>query len=190
MLSSEDALSPMARTLQSDVPKVIPVNGPVEALRLSVRQTLKSDPVASELMDVECGLSVTAKSPERGRVTLRCEPEIQHGERQHFLRPTAEGTGFSRQEQKPRLSYPALGFEVTLAPGEYLVVGPTAEPLGTLGQAYFYAAAGDHVRQRVLVVRAGMVGDALGDVNAPLRPTTAAAAAQAAMRPTARGVAQ
>ena len=187
MLSSDDALSPMARSIRAGEPKVVPVNGPIDSARFAVRRDLKADPTPADLADVECGLSVTAKSADAGRVTLRCEPEVQHGDRQQYLKPTADGTGFSRREQKSKDGYPTLGFEVTVGPGEYLVVGPTVEPTGTLGQAYFNSAAGDRVRQRVLVVRAGKAGD--GAAQAPIRPTTAAAAAQAAVRPTARGVA-
>jgi hypothetical protein len=188
LLSSPDALDPMARTVRAGEPKVVPVNGPTEAARFAVRADLKGDPAPVELADVECGLAVTARPADNGRVTLQCVPEVQHGDRQQFLKPTADGA-FDRREQKPRDGYPTLGFEVTLGPGEYLVVGPTADPAGTLGGAFFVAAAGDRVRQRVLVVRAGTAGPGSAEAGPTGRPTTAAAAAQAAVRPTARGVA-
>lgn len=192
LLSSEDALSPMARTVRPGTPKVVPVNGPVDAARFAVRRDLKADPSPTELTDVECGLAVTARPADGGRVTLRCAPQVQFGDRQQYLKPTADGTGFARQEQKPLDAYPTLGFEVTVGPGEYLVVGPTADPAGTLGQAFFYATAGDRVRQRVLVVRAGKAGgDGPADPKLAMRPTAAAAAAsQNGVRLTARGLSE
>lgn len=187
LLRSGDAVDAKLRTAKPDEPRVIPVNGPVDELRYAVFSELRADPTPTELNGVECGLAIAARPADNGRVTLHCEPRVQHGERQSWLRPTADGTGFARRDQKPTETYPTLGFEVTLAPGEYLLIGATPATGGTLGQAFFTPSAGDRVNQRVLVVQAGKAG-----VNSAMStgPTTAAAAAQAAGRPTARGSAR
>lgn len=192
LLTTEGAvLSPMARTLLPGQPKVVPVNGPFDRITMAVRRDLKSDPADITAENVECGLSLTARLESDGLVSLRCEPQIQHGDRQQFLRPTADGTGFTRQERKPLDTFPTLGWEVKLKPGDYLLVGPTETPTGTMGHGFFYAENGDRVRQRVLVVRAVRGLDTPttptkpGDV--PQRPTTAAAAAQASGRRVERG---
>lgn len=192
LLTTDGAtLSPMARSLRLGQPKVVPVNGPVERLAFAVRRDLKADATPLDADDVECGLSLTARIETDGRIALRCEPQVQSGDRQQFLKPTADGSGFSRQERKPLDTFPTLGWEVTLGPGDYLLVGPTADAAGTLGQGFFYAMNGDRLRQRVLVVRAAHAADSPtapakpGEI--PLRPTTAAAAAQASGRWTERG---
>ena len=93
-----------------------------------------------------------AGRPGGGGVKLRLEPIAQHGDKELGVRLTADG--LTRDDQRRREAFPALGFEVTLAAGDYLVVGTTADPGDTLGRALFLDAGPDRVRQRVLVVRA------------------------------------
>jgi hypothetical protein len=152
--SEHAAISPTHRTLQPNKPKVVPVNGPLGRCSYRVVHDLAADPARVELTGAECGLSVTARPADGGRVTLLCEPQVQHGEKQAWLKPTTDGSGFARRDAKPLEAYPTLAFEVTLGPQDYLVVGPADDPVDTLGQAFFYAAAEDRVRQRVLVIRA------------------------------------
>ncbi|SRR5581483_4495303 len=155
LITSEQAtVSPMHRTLQPNKPKVVPVNGPLDRCSYRVLHDLAADPARVELTGAECGLSVTARPAEGGQVTLLCEPQVQHGEKQAWLKPTTDGTGFARRDAKPLETYPTLSFEVTLGPQDYLLVGPTEDPADTLGQALFYSLSEDRARQRVLVIRA------------------------------------
>ncbi len=174
--SEESTLSPTARACSPGKPKVVPVNGPLERVACQIQSDLKADRVKFELEDVECGLSVTARPEADGRIRLWCEPQIQHGNRQTWLRPTTDGTAFSRHEQKPLTAYPTLGWDIVLGPDEYLLVGPTADPAGSLGKAFFFMDQADRIRQRVLVIKAGRANPAAAVAPATLRPTTAAAA--------------
>jgi hypothetical protein len=115
---------------------------------------LAADAVPVELTAAECGLSVTARPGEGDRVTLVCEPQVQHGDKQAWLKPSADGTEFTRRDAKPLEAFPTLAFEVTLGPQDYLLIGPADDPADTLGQAFFYAATESRARQRVLVIRA------------------------------------
>lgn len=142
------------RTFKPGVPRVVPANGPLDRAVVRTVADLSADPAERTFAAAECGLSVTARPAAGGRVTLTCEPQIQYGDKELFLTAAADGSGFARTDHKPREAYPALRFEVTLAADEYLVVGPAADPDGTLGQALFLDAADGRVRQRVLVVRA------------------------------------
>jgi hypothetical protein len=160
------------RSFQPGVPKVVPVNGPLDRAVVRTAADLTADPTEATFTAAECGLSVTARPAAGGRVALVVEPVVQHGDKELFLTAAADGSGFARTDHKPRESYPALRFEATLAPDEYLVVGPTADPAGTLGQLLFVDAAGDRVRQRVLVVRAA-AGGGSGEF-ATLAPAAAA----------------
>ena len=187
--SDEATVAPMARSAEAGKAKVVPVNGPLARAAFKVRPTLTAAPAANDLDDVECGLSVTATPTKDGRITLRCDPQVQHGERRTLFRPSADGE-FVRHNQKPLDSYPGFGWDVPLGPMDYLIIGPTERPEGMLGQAFFHTPAGDGVRQRVLVVRAMRQADVSSDgppAGPRPRPTAAAAAAQPNGRFTARG---
>jgi hypothetical protein len=52
------------------------------------------------------------------------------------------------------VKFPALGFEATLGPDDYLLVGGRADQPGALGAVLFGAEVDHRPRQRVLVIRA------------------------------------
>lgn len=183
--SEHSVLNPMLRSAPPDTPKVIPVNGPLKQAQCRVRTDLKADETELTLTDAECGLRITAQPTENGKITLTCEPQVQHGASQAWIRPTADGTGFMRKEQKAQSGYTTLTWEVTLGAHEYLIVGPSEDPTGTLGELFFYSRTGEQVRQRVLVVRTGKRAEA-APATGPSR-TNAAAAAQSPSFRAARG---
>ncbi|MCZ2342926.1 MAG: hypothetical protein LC104_14225 [Bacteroidales bacterium] len=185
--SEHSVLNPMLRSAPPDTPKVIPVNGPLQQAQCRVRTDLKADDTELVLTDAECGLRITAQPTENGKITLTCEPQVQHGANQAWIRPNADGTGFMRKEQKAQSGYPTLSWEVTAGPHDYLIIGPTEDPTGTLGELFFHARSGEQVRQRVLVVRTGKRAEAAP--THPTRPsrTNAAAAAQSPGFRAARG---
>lgn len=153
--SDEALVGALDRAFRPGTPRVVPVNGPIDRATVSVLNDLAADPTPLDMAAVECGLQITARPTASDLVELVCEPQIQHGDRQTLLKPTADNTGFTSQERKPLKTFPALTFTVTLGPADYLVVGPTAEPAGQLGGAFFVDPTPGRVRQRVLVVRAG-----------------------------------
>lgn len=151
--SEATTISPMLRTLVPGQAKVVPVNGPLEQCSYRAVRELAADPEAVELTMAECGLAVTA-SETGGRVKLTCAVQVQHGDKRAWLAETADGTEFTRRDRKPLAAYPALTFDVTVGPDDYLLLGATADPADTLGQAFFLTTA-ELPRQRVLVIRAG-----------------------------------
>jgi hypothetical protein len=134
--------------------KVLPINGPVPTAAFRSFADIGAEPTAFELANAQMGFHVTAAAGENGKLKLTFEPRAQHGERQGWLRPTIDGTGFAWLDQKEMDKFPKLAFEVAVTPGEFLVVGPTERPAGKLGGAWFVADANDGSRMRVLVVRA------------------------------------
>src|SRR5437764_685220 len=80
--------------------------------------------------------------------------------------PTADGTGFTLQGEVPVEKYPGLGFTAVLGPNDYLILGWPADRSQTLGEAMFAVEANGRPRQRVLVIRAGRLGDAPTDLPA------------------------
>jgi hypothetical protein len=147
-------LDAMDRSFTPGKPKVVPVNGPLDHLTYRDRTDLAAEPTPWDFAAVECGFSVTIAAAAGNAVKLTFEPQLQHGDKQLFLKPTADGTAFARDDRKALKGYPALAFDVTLGPKDTLVIGPTADPAETLGGGFFLSAANDRVRQRVLVVRA------------------------------------
>ncbi len=156
-LASSDAtvLGAMLRSGVIGGQRVIPINGPIESCRLGI-QTAVTDAIQSKRFElVECGLNVTAISLPDDKLKLHCEFQIQHGERQPWLRPTSDGSGFARTDARNSESFPALDFDVTLGRSDLLVVGATDDPVDKLGQAYFFAQSTDRIRQRVLLLQVG-----------------------------------
>ena len=156
-LASSDAtvLSPMLRSGAAGRPRAIPVNGPLASCTLGTVSAFGGEAKPKTFDLVECGLTLTSTVLPGDRLKVRGEFQIQHGERQPWLRPTSDGTGFARTDRRASESYPALAFEVTLGRADLLVLGATDEPAGKLGQAFFFSIQPDRVRQRVLLVQVG-----------------------------------
>jgi hypothetical protein len=148
------------RSFTPGVPKVVPVNGPLGHLKYRERTDLTADPAEWDLTEAECGFAITVAPADHGEVKLTVEPRIQHGDKQMVLKPTSDGTAFAREDRKPRKGYPALAFDVTLGPKDFLVLGASTDPADTLGGGFFVATAGDRVRQRALVIQAFRKPDA------------------------------
>ncbi len=175
-LASSEAtvISPMQRSGVVGKPRVIPVNGPLESCTLGVSTALNAEAPPKKYLLAECGLTVTATALPGDKLKVRGEFQIQHGERQPWLRPTSDGSGFARTDQRASETYPELAFEVTLGRSDLLLVGATDDPTEKLGQAFFFANSVDRIRQRVLMVQAGTVESTAR--GAPRIPTPTAPA--------------
>jgi hypothetical protein len=88
-----------------------------------------------------------------GGVRLQFTPQIYHGEAILTPRPAADRSGFLLQAQRPTEAFPALAWEVTLAPNEYVAVGAHADRAGTLGHQYFVRHDEPVPVQRLLAIR-------------------------------------
>ena len=171
--SEASVLSPMLRSAAVGRPRVIPVNGPLESCTLGTRITLTAEAKPRKYELAECGLTVTSTPLPGDKLKVRGEFQIQHGERQPWLRPTSDGSGFARTDQRSSETYPELAFEVTLSRSDLLVVGATDDPTEKLGQAFFFANSVDRIRQRVLLVQVGTSETATGP--APVKEAAQAA---------------
>ena len=81
-------------------------------------------------------------------------------------RPLADRSGWTLQLQQPTEAYAALGWEVSLAPGEYLVVGARFDRPGTLGHEAFVRTDEPAPVQRLLFLRTARPGAVL-DLGLP-----------------------
>jgi hypothetical protein len=152
--SERHTVHPTQRTCSPGDTKVVPVNGPIPRTEFGVTTEIGAAPTPFNLSAAECGLAVTPAAAEDGRVLLAFEPRIQFGQKQGWLRLTTDGTGFAWRDAKPSEAFTRLGWEATLGPKDYLIIGPTEQPVGALGGTLFVNPEGGIGRMRVLVVRA------------------------------------
>lgn len=101
----------------------------------------------------QCLLEVTPTLTPDGRTRLQFTPRIQHGQPSLLPCPAADRSGWVRQEQRPTENYSSLGWEVTLAPNEYVLVSTWPERPGTLGGQFFLRPERSPPVQQVLVIR-------------------------------------
>jgi hypothetical protein len=101
----------------------------------------------------DAGLIVTPTLLPNGHVSLQLLPEVEHGQTSLQPAPAADRSGWQLQQQRPSERYPYLGWEMTLAPGEYIVIGARYERPDTLGHRAFIRTEPAPV-QKLLVIRA------------------------------------
>lgn len=154
--------------------KVLPVNGPVAQASFQSFDDIGAAPAKHEFPGANFAFALTGSATDTGKIKLAFEPKVQHGQRHGWLRPTLDGTGFAWLDQKETERFPKLNFELALQPGEYLVIGPSEQPAGKAGGAWFVADANGGSRMRVLVVRAWRGPDAPSEPLPGRRPTDAA----------------
>jgi len=151
MHAEASVVDPKERTFHAGQARVIPIHGPIADMPCKVLADLAADPASRNYTALECGLNLTATPVHTDRVKLLCEPQVQYGDKELSLAPSADNTQLTRRERKPLEAFNTLTFDVTLGPDDYLLFGPTEDPTDRLGQAYFRP---DGAKQRVLIVRA------------------------------------
>ena len=183
LLSSEtDTVSPLRTTFQVRKDTVIPTSTPGDMCKFGLRTDVAGKPTPVELKQARGGIHIRPQLTADGRVKVWCEPHIQHGDRQQWLRPNEDGTRFSKHDEVPVEKYAALGCEVLLEADDYLLIGWDSDATETIGSVLFTAAAAGQPRQRVLVIRARSATplapqDLPPIVGASKRPSAAAQAA-------------
>jgi hypothetical protein len=132
-------------------------------------------PTAADFETVQCRLEIVPQLTEDGRIRLQLTPHVQHGTRAVTFAARRDPSGalrWDRQEEPPDESYPQAGWELTVVPNEYVLVGTNLQRPGTLGQACFLGGAEDGPPvQRLLVVRANRTLAELVPTDVPLGPS-------------------
>lgn len=185
LLESEtEAINGRGLTFAMRKDEVLPTSGPHERCEFGLLADLAGKRAPVALQQARCGVMVRPEALPDGRVKVWCEPQIQHGERRDWLRPSADGTGFVKFEEIPLARYAVLAFDAPLGRNEYLVIGWQADQPDTLGAALFAVAANGQPRQRVLVVRARQLNPGPASDLPALGPTRRPSVAAEASRPT------
>ncbi len=155
------------------------------------REPKDGEPATVTLEEAEFTLEVVPTLTADGRTRLQFQPLVRHGTLAQTIRPAADHSGLMLQSERPAERYANLGFEVTLSPNEYVVIGGRYEQTETLGHACFVRREESQPVQRVLVIRTGRSAP----VEAPLAMEpgtenwTPPLACQAQWTTTARGTA-
>lgn len=136
-----------------DYPVVL---GPVRK-QCSFRLMQEDRGVAVDFPEARCVLVVVPAPAEDGRLVLRCTPHVKHGKPTLAPRAVEEPSGTRRwawDAHEPEETYSWLGWELTVTPNEYVVVGTRWDRPGTLGHAFFVPPTDGSPVQRLLVLRA------------------------------------
>jgi hypothetical protein len=139
---------------RAENPLLIPVSPPRPTCAFRTRNGSQSKEVS--LSEARCFLEVVPSLVREGQVRLRFTPLIKHGKPTRAPRPRKEPSGTLRwqwSESQPQEVYDWLAWELTVSPGEYVVIGTTA-PEETLGRQCFFPAEGERPVQKLLVLRA------------------------------------
>jgi hypothetical protein len=99
--------------------------------------------------DAQCLFSLLARPGGDGRTALQLTPEIEHGDLKNRWVPV-DGA-LVNQVGKSQQVYDELRIDVSLPPGQTLVIGPTTE-VGGLGQ-HFFTQRNPTPRRTLLLVR-------------------------------------
>lgn len=159
-------IDPRAYSTKAGEEKIVPINGPVERASIRVIRDWKSAGELLQATGIECGLAVTGMPAERNQIQFTCEPAIQFGDKQSWLRPSADRTQFVWDRSRTKEPFSTLAWQAVLGAGDYLIIGPTAQPSGTLGELFFFATEPARVRQRFLVIRGRIESAPVKSANA------------------------
>jgi hypothetical protein len=92
---------------------------------------------AVRLPQADCILRVTPTLGDGGRTRLQVVPEVLHGDTALLPRPAADRSGWELHQHRAAEPYPAAAWDVTLSPGQYLIVGGRFDRGDTLGHRTF-----------------------------------------------------
>lgn len=138
-------------TNREDVPPL--VLGPKqESVKFELRKGKEKEVI--QLVQAELQLKIEAEFTEDGRTKIRFVPQIKHGEiNLELWKPRPDRSGWMLEPNRPTKAWASLAWEVTLAPGAYLVIGGRYDRPGTLGHASFVRREESVPVQRLLVLR-------------------------------------
>jgi hypothetical protein len=124
----------------------------------------------------QCSLIIEPTLTSDGRTRLKFIPQIHYGTVTADYQPTPSRSGWQLQYKRPAKIYPALNWEVTLAPNEYLVIGThfdkndDQDTPQTLGGQCFVQDNDRTFVQRLLVIRTTRGSEPPSQAGAPSSP--------------------
>lgn len=107
------------------------------------------------LADAQCCFRIVASITRDGSTRLHVTPLIRHGARQTQLRATPAHDGVMVDEQRPAEDYKSLGWDMTLAANQFVIIGTRYDRSNTLGYNCFFRPDEARPVQRLLVIWPG-----------------------------------
>jgi hypothetical protein len=159
LTSERSCANPRCRVLQAGKEATVTLSDTLPQCRFQLQQNGQACEVV--LDQAQCCLVVVPTLTGDGRTRLQFTPKIQYGESSPDFHPAEDRSGWLMEVRKPSKWYPALSWEVTLAPKEYVVVGGCFEQQESLGYRCFVQDEGPAPVQRLLVLRTNRPGAAL-----------------------------
>jgi hypothetical protein len=105
------------------------------------------------LEQAQAHLIIAPSLTRDGRTTLQFTPQVQYGETLPDIQPAPDRSGWLWSYKRRSKTYPALAWEVTVAPNECLVLGANFERPQSLGYRTFVQEDEQVAVQRLLVLR-------------------------------------
>jgi hypothetical protein len=146
------------RRLYVGNPAVLTVNGPVPQAECRVQYSMTGEPTTMKYEQAKFSIAITPNHASDGRITLKCVPEVEYQDKKSWLPTGAVGPGWLSSRPVDRCE--SLGWEVTLSPREFLIIGSHYERGQWLGNQIFGGMQGAEKVQRLLIVRAGRLSPA------------------------------
>jgi len=104
--------------------------------------------------DAQCFLRLTPQLGSDGRVRLHMLPELFHGPVRTRHVPNEEQSEWQYQQRREGTAYEALGWTLTLAPGEFALVTGVEAGRSSVGHRFFTASTPQGAVRRLVVIRA------------------------------------
>lgn len=154
LASSKSNPDPRGLSCRAGKPITLPI-GPVLP-RCSFLLVQDGEPVPVDLDQAQCQVEVVPHLTDDNRIRLRFTPQIKHGPVKQKACPVHAPSGvleWGQRWEQDEEDYPALAWELTVNPNEFVVVGTMPGREETLGQQFFVRAEESRAVQRLLVLR-------------------------------------
>ena len=139
-------IAPVGKTITEPLSQVVIPHCEYDLFLNGERHELQAD-------QARFALDVTAVLTAHGKTKLTFTPKVETGERVLPFQPDPNNSTWLFKPERPAKAYRELGWQATLAPNEYLVVGPRIDKPGTLGYEALVQDEGAGPTQRLLVIR-------------------------------------
>jgi hypothetical protein len=132
--------------------------GPVvEQCRFEINKESGQNSKIVEIKNALCTMEITPTLADGGRTRLRFLPHVGQGNAGGLRGISAQTINWLAKQQQPEERYEQLGWDVSLLPNEYIVVGGRYDRPNTIGQVCFIRTEEVNPIQRLLVIRATRV---------------------------------
>ena len=133
------------------------MQGPLPKVEYQVQNTMDGKPAVIKFENSRFTFAITPTITRENKIVVHCVPEVEYSDKSHWLPIGAVGERW--RGRLPIERYTALGWDITLAPRDFLVIGTSYEAKKSLGHFMLTDESGDTMVQKLLVIKAGRMID-------------------------------